>query len=146
MFVLAVLTPGMHVALPTALYLQRILVLLIDVHACCDFAVDFIGNKVIYVVVIFISTLPMIHQGISISLAVLSTFRVFEESSVRRATVPDGCLHFHAEPNFPFRLKVSLPLKLKCPSTSRRPYLKNPFRLQSCLAQAIFRQFQCQNL
>ena len=59
MFVLAVLTLGMHVALPTALYLQRVLVLLIDVRACCDFAVDFIGKKAVYVVVIFISTLPV---------------------------------------------------------------------------------------
>ena len=34
-----------HVALPAALYLHRFLVLLIEVCACCDSAVDFTGKK-----------------------------------------------------------------------------------------------------
>ena len=48
-----------HVALPTALYLERFLLLLIEVRACCDSTVDFISKKGVYVV-IFKSTSPVI--------------------------------------------------------------------------------------
>ena len=34
-----------HVARPTALHLHRFLVLSIEVHACCDSVVNFIGKK-----------------------------------------------------------------------------------------------------
>ena len=141
MLVFAVLTLGMLRFQLHFIYLQRILVLSVEVRACCDSAVDFIDKKVVSVVVIFkidvARDFSVTQQGISISLGVLSTVRVLEEGSLRSATVAVGCLHRRVEPNFRFRLKISLSLKLKCPSTSRRPSLKIPCRLQSCPAQEI---------
>ena len=104
--VFAVLTLLRHVALPTALYLQRFLVLSIKIRACCDSAVDFTGKKVVSVVVIFKIELArnfsVTQQRSSVSLGVSSTSRVLKERSLRRATVDDGYLHRRAEPNFRF--------------------------------------------
>ena len=127
-----------YVALPTALYLQRFLVhvLSIEVHVCvrCDSAVDFTDKKVVSVVVIFkievTHDFSVTQQGIRISLGVLSTSRVLEESFLHHATVADGCLHRRVEQNFRFGGIISL--KFKCPSNS-----KNPSRPQSCPAQEL---------
>ena len=72
-------------------------------------------------------------------LGCLSTSRLLEESSLRRVTVADCALahelHRLAESNFRF---VPHPVaQTQCPSTSRRPSLKSPFRFQSCPAQEL---------
>ena len=61
--------------------------------------------------------------------------RLLEESSLRRATVADGCLHRRELRGFNFRF---VPVaQTQCPSTSRRLSLKSPCRLQleSCPAK-----------
>ena len=66
---------------------------------------------------------PVISTGLSKELYFLGVFFDFselEESSLRRATVADGCLHRRAQSNFRF-----VPVgQTQCPSTSRRPSLK----------------------
>ena len=86
-------------ALPTALSFtcSSTLFLSFEVRACYDSAVDFTGKKVVSVVVIFKIEVALdfyvTKQRISTSWGCLSISRLLEESSLRRATVADGCLH-----------------------------------------------------
>ena len=97
-----------HVALPTALYLQRILVLSIEARVCCDSAADFIGKKVVSVVVIFkidiARDFSVIQQKImSISLGVSLTFRVLS-----RGKLPPPRYGYRRLPPSPCGTKLSL--------------------------------------
>ena len=60
---------------------------------------------------------------------------MLQESSLRPATVADGCLHRHAESNFRF-VPVA---QTQYPSTSRKPSLKKS--LSSPINQAMFNSF-----
>ena len=112
-----------HVALQLHFTCSATLFLSFEVRACCDSAVDFTGKKVVFVVAIFkievardfyVTKQRIIFPG------VFFDFSELEESSLRRATVADGCLHRRAQSNFRF---VPVP-QTQCPSTSRRPSLK----------------------
>ena len=72
------------------------------VRACCDSAVDFTGKKVVFVLVIFnievARNFYVTEQRISIPWGLsISRVRVLAEleSSLRRATVADGCLRMN---------------------------------------------------
>ena len=71
-----------------------------EVRACCDSAVDFTGKKVVFVVAIFKIEIArdfyVTKQRIMHVPGCFSTYRELEESSLRRATVADGCLHHRA--------------------------------------------------
>ena len=111
-----------HVALQLHFTCSATLFLSFEVRACFDSAVDFTSKKVVSVVAIFQNEVArdfyVTKQRISTSWGVTS--RVLEESSLRRATVADGCLHRHAESNF-----RSVPVaQTQYPSTLRKPSLK----------------------
>ena len=112
-----------------------------EVRTCCDSAVDFTGKKVVSVVAIFKkSKSPVIFTCQSKESALPG---VFVDFSVARGELPPpryGCwqllaheLHRRTESNFRF-VPVA---QTQCPSTSRRPSLKSPCRLQSCPAQEL---------
>ena len=91
MLTLGLLRFQLHFTCSTTLFLS------FEVHACYDSAVDFTGKKVVSVVVIFKIEVTrdfyVTKQRISTSWGCLSTSRLLEESSLRRAMVADGCLH-----------------------------------------------------
>ena len=110
-----------------------------EVRTCCDSAVDFTGKKVVSVVAIFKkSKSPVIFTCLSKESALPG---VFVDFSVARGELPPpryGCwrllaheLHRSTESNFRF-VPVA---QTQYPSTSGRPSLKSPCRLQSCPAQ-----------
>ena len=129
------------VALPTALYLQRFLVLSFEVRACSESAVDFTLKKVVAVVVIFKIEVARdfyvtIKQRISTFWGCLSTSRLVEESSLRRATVADGCLHRREPRGFKLSLRTCRSNSVSFHFTQTFEITrKSPCRLQSCPAQ-----------
>ena len=112
-----------HVALQLHFTCSTLL-LLFEVRAYCDSAVDFTGKKVVSVVAIFkievAHAFYVTRQRIMHFLGCFSTSRELEESSLCRFTVADSCLHRRAESNFRF-VPVA---QTQCPFTSRRPSLK----------------------
>ena len=132
MLVFAVLTEGM-------LRFQLTLLILSTryVHAATLLWPDFIDKKVVSVVVIFRRRPWFVSDSASNQhfLGFLVNF--------------SGARGKHSPPRYAYRrlpaspcgtqptLKLSLSLKLKCPSASCRPSLKNPCRLQSCSTQGI---------
>ena len=128
MLTIALLRFQLHFTCSATLFLS------IEVRACCDPAVDFTGKKVVSVVVVFKMEVAR-HFYVSKLfkaknqhfVGCLSTSRLLEESSLRRATVADGCLHRREESKFRF-VPVA---QTQCPSTSRRPSLKK------CLSSPI---------
>ena len=122
------------VALPTALHLQRCLVSFIRGTCVLDSAVDFTGKKLKVVSVVVIFKIEVARDFYVTKhknqhfLGCLSTSRLLEESSLRRATVADGCLRIAAR-NQTFRLRTVRSILTQYPSTSCRPSLKSPCRL-----------------
>ena len=115
-----------------------------EVHACYDSTVDFTGKKVVSVVVIFKIEVArdfyVTKQRISTSWGCLSTSRLLEESSLRRATVADGCLHRSELRGLKLSLRTVPVAQTHCPSTSRRPSVRSPMSssIMPCLRNRAF--------
>ena len=87
---------------------------------CCGFHMQESVSVVVIFKIEVARDFYVTKQRISTSWGCLSTSRLLEESSLRRVTVADGCLHRRAESNFRF-VPVA---QTQCPSTSRKPSLK----------------------
>ena len=115
-----------------------------EVRACCESAVDFTGKKVVSVVVILKSKSPVISTCLSKESALLGVFRLLgcsrrAPSAALRLLTMRLRMNWIASRNQTFRFVPQPVDQTQCPSTStsRRPSLKRPCRLQSCPVQEL---------